>query len=62
VYKSTQIKIGNLTLGGGAPVRVQSMTNTDTSTHCFLEGGRPVSLEKRFPEFYARVKEVIREK
>ena len=30
MYKSTQIKIGNLTLGGGAPVRVQSMTNTDT--------------------------------
>ncbi len=27
---STQITIGNLTLGGGAPVRVQSMTNTDT--------------------------------
>ncbi|MBR4229691.1 MAG: flavodoxin-dependent (E)-4-hydroxy-3-methylbut-2-enyl-diphosphate synthase, partial [Bacteroidales bacterium] len=31
---SRQIKIGNLTLGGGAPVRVQSMTNTDTmDTH-----------------------------
>ena len=27
---SRQINIGNLTLGGGAPVRVQSMTNTDT--------------------------------
>ncbi|MBP5516926.1 MAG: (E)-4-hydroxy-3-methylbut-2-enyl-diphosphate synthase [Bacteroidales bacterium] len=27
---SRQITIGNLTLGGGAPVRVQSMTNTDT--------------------------------
>ena len=27
---SRQIKIGNLTLGGGVPVRVQSMTNTDT--------------------------------
>ena len=27
---SRQIKIGKLTLGGGAPVRVQSMTNTDT--------------------------------
>ena len=27
---SRQIKIGNLTLGGDAPVRVQSMTNTDT--------------------------------
>lgn len=28
--KSRQIKIGNLTLGGGAPIRVQSMTNTNT--------------------------------
>ena len=27
---SKQILIGSLTLGGGAPVRVQSMTNTDT--------------------------------
>ena len=27
---SKQITIGNLTLGGGAPIRVQSMTNTDT--------------------------------
>ena len=28
---------------------------TATSTHCFLEGGRPVSLEKRFPELYSMV-------
>lgn len=28
--KSRQIHIGKLTLGGGAPIRVQSMTNTDT--------------------------------
>ena len=35
---SRQIKIGNLTLGGGAPVRVQSMTNTDTmDTHATVE-------------------------
>ena len=27
---SKQITIGNMTLGGGAPIRVQSMTNTDT--------------------------------
>lgn len=25
---------------------------TATSTHCFLENGRPVSLEERFPELY----------
>lgn len=30
MYKSRQIKIGDLTMGGGAPIRVQSMTNTDT--------------------------------
>ncbi|MBQ9639847.1 MAG: (E)-4-hydroxy-3-methylbut-2-enyl-diphosphate synthase [Bacteroidales bacterium] len=30
MYRSRQIAIGNLTLGGGAPIRVQSMTNTDT--------------------------------
>lgn len=30
MYRSRQIKIGTLTLGGGAPIRVQSMTNTDT--------------------------------
>lgn len=30
MFKSSQIVVGNLTLGGGAPVRVQSMTNTDT--------------------------------
>lgn len=28
---------------------------TATSTHCFLEQGRPVSLEKRFPELYAMI-------
>lgn len=25
---------------------------TATSTHCFIENNRPVSLEKRFPELY----------
>ena len=35
---SRQIKIGKLTLGGGAPVRVQSTTNTDTmDTHATVE-------------------------
>lgn len=29
--KSRQIRIGNVTVGGGAPIRVQSMTNTRTS-------------------------------
>lgn len=31
---------------------------TASSTHCFLEGGRPVSLEKRFPELYAIIKDL----
>ena len=35
---SKQITIGNLTLGGGAPIRVQSMTNTDTmDTHATVD-------------------------
>ena len=29
---------------------------TATSTHCFLENGRPVSLENRFPELFERIK------
>lgn len=29
--KSVQVKIGNIAVGGGAPVMVQSMTNTDTA-------------------------------
>ena len=33
---------------------------TATSTHCFLEDGRPISLGKRFPDFYKRVMEVSR--
>ena len=30
MYKSNTIKIGNLTLGGDSPIRIQSMTNTNT--------------------------------
>ena len=30
MYKSNTVKIGNLTLGGDSPIRIQSMTNTDT--------------------------------
>lgn len=30
-YRSCPVAIGNLTLGGGEPVRIQSMTNTDTN-------------------------------
>jgi (E)-4-hydroxy-3-methylbut-2-enyl-diphosphate synthase len=30
-HKTTQVMVGNVTVGGGAPVVVQSMTNTDTA-------------------------------
>ena len=26
-----------------------------SSTHCFLENGRPVALEQRFPELYQKI-------
>ncbi|HKG75526.1 MAG TPA: flavodoxin-dependent (E)-4-hydroxy-3-methylbut-2-enyl-diphosphate synthase, partial [Aestuariivirgaceae bacterium] len=29
--KSIGVRVGNVTVGGGAPVAVQSMTNTDTA-------------------------------
>src|ERR1700746_2216375 len=30
-HKTTQVKVGNVAVGGGAPIVVQSMTNTDTA-------------------------------
>ncbi len=30
-HETKQVRVGNLTIGGGAPIRVQSMTNTDTA-------------------------------
>jgi len=30
---------------------------TARSKHCFLENGRPIALQKRFPEFYQRLTE-----
>jgi (E)-4-hydroxy-3-methylbut-2-enyl-diphosphate synthase len=29
--RSVPVQVGNVTVGGGAPVVVQSMTNTDTA-------------------------------
>ena len=29
-HKTTQVLVGNVAVGGGAPIVVQSMTNTDT--------------------------------
>ncbi len=30
-HKTTQLMVGNVAVGGGAPIVVQSMTNTDTA-------------------------------
>src|SRR3569623_2352842 len=30
-HTTTQVKVGNVAVGGGAPIVVQSMTNTDTA-------------------------------
>ena len=38
---------------GGHPVC------TATSTHCFLENNRPISLEKRFPDLYRSVLDTL---
>ena len=32
-----------------------------TSTHCFLENGKPVILEKRFPELYNSIRNLMSE-
>lgn len=32
---------------------------TGESTHCFIEGGRPVSMEDRYPGLYAVLKEMM---
>ncbi len=37
-------------------MRLGSLTVcTATSTHCFMENGRPVELAKRFPELYQKI-------
>jgi len=30
-HQTTQVRVGNVAVGGGAPIVVQSMTNTDTA-------------------------------
>ena len=32
---------------------------TAHSVHCFLENGRPVAIADRYPEFYAKLKELL---
>ena len=33
----------------------ETVVCTAKSKHCFLENGKPVALEQRFPEFYAKI-------
>lgn len=30
-----------------------------TSTHCFIENGRPISLERRYPAFYQQLHDLL---
>ncbi|MCR5445756.1 MAG: acyl-CoA thioesterase [Bacteroidales bacterium] len=54
-----QVKVAEMTplkISFSYTMTVQGKTVcTATSTHCFLEKGRPVSLQTRFPELYERV-------
>ena len=53
VAKSTPLKLVfdyTMSVGG-------KTVCTGSSTHCFFENGRPVSLETRFPELYSRMLE-----
>lgn len=51
VAETTPLKITfNYTMTSGGRI-----VCTATSTHCFLENGRPVSLATRFPELYSLV-------
>ena len=46
-------EIRTLKIRFGYTMRVgETVVCTAKSTHCFLENGRPVALETRFPEFY----------
>ena len=55
VAEMSSLKIGFdyiMTVGGNTVCEAHS-------THCFLENGRPVSLEKRFPELYKLITDEI---
>jgi (E)-4-hydroxy-3-methylbut-2-enyl-diphosphate synthase len=51
-HKTTQVMVGNVAVGGGAPIVVQSMTNTDTED--------PVSTAKQIAELARAGSELVR--
>ena len=54
------LEMSNLKMRFGYRMTVRgALVCTAESSHCFLEGGRPVVLEKRFPELYAKFKEIM---
>jgi (E)-4-hydroxy-3-methylbut-2-enyl-diphosphate synthase len=68
-HKTHAVKVGNVTVGGGAPVAIQSMTNTDTAdvattTRQCLElaaaGSEMVRVTVNVPEAAATVPEIKR--
>lgn len=51
------LELGTVRLRIGYEMKVgDRLVATATSTHCFVENGRPVALERRFPEFYESLK------
>lgn len=67
--KTIQVKVGNVTVGGDAPVRVQSMTNTDTADiagtakqiiELGLAGSELVRITVNVPPAAAAVAEIVK--
>jgi len=67
--KTIQVKVGNVTVGGDAPVRVQSMTNTDTADiagtakqiiELGLAGSEMVRITVNMPPAAAAVAEIVK--
>lgn len=57
------VKCSPIKLVFGYTMTVDSkVVGTATSTHCFLENGKIVSLETRYPELYKLLKEMETEK
>ena len=49
-----------LTLGFSYTMRVGGkVVCTASSTHCFIENGRPVALSERFPQLYEAIKSTV---
>lgn len=49
-------ELSTLKIGFEYTMRVKDkVVCTATSTHCFLQDGRPVAIQKRFPEFHQAI-------